>query len=323
MEHRPTPQPQESKSDIFFKYIKNIFWLLLVLQFAPIVFGGFKKFIEESFSPKTHVGLLNVSGILTNASFFEKKIEKFAKTPEIKGLILKVNSPGGFPGTAQAIFNDLKKFKTKKPVVVVIENMCTSAAYYIAAAGDLIIANPSSMVGGIGVLLELPNVKGLLNSWKIKFDYIQSGSYKTAGSPLKESTEEELEYLQTLSDDTYKQFISDVAATRKVSDKEFKAWADGKVFTGNQALKLKLIDQIGSFKDGVAIMKKRLGLADEDEIKLIKPKRASGLMRLFGGDEEDYSMETHSSLADRLACFASDVYHKFLMHEKQQHPSLQ
>lgn len=322
MEQHPTPQPKPSRADVFFKYVKNIFILLIVLQFAPVVFSGLKNFAEDSFSSKVQVGLLKISGILTDATFYEKRIEKFAKSPEIKGLIIKINSPGGYPGTAQALFSELKKFKKQKPIVVVIENMCTSAAYYVAVAGNHLICNPSSLIGSVGVLLELPNVKELMNSWKIKFSYVQSGSYKTAGSPLKDSSTTELDYLQNLSDDTYKQFIKDVATSRKLSEKESETWADGKAFTGNQALKLKLVDQLGSFQDAVAEMKKQLELDEESEIKLIKPKRMSSFMRLFG-DEEDYGMESTSSLSDRFACFASDVYNKFLLHQKQSQPTLQ
>jgi protease-4 len=323
MEQQPTNNNQgnqQSKMDVFFKYVKNIFFLLIVVQFAPIVFSGLKTLIEDSTSAKVQVGVLNITGILTDASFYERKIEQFSKSSDIKGLILKINSPGGYPGTAQEIFNELKKFK--KPIVVVVENMCTSAAYYIAAGGNYIVCNPSSMVGSIGVLLELPNVKDLLNSWKIKFNYIQSGTYKTAGSPLKETSEEERVYLQSLADDTYKQFIADVATSRKISEKEFPVWANGKVFTGNQALKLKLVDKLGSLSDGVSEMKKRLNIDEATEIKLIQPKRTTGLLALLKDDEE-YTMESNSTLADRIACFSSDVYQKFMLHQKQQTPNLQ
>lgn len=314
---------QPSKMDVFFKYVKNLFVLLIVLQFAPIVLSGLKNLVTDTISVKAHVGLISVSGILTDASFYEKKIEEFSKNPEIKGLILKINSPGGYPGTAQEIFNELKKFKTKKPIVAIVENMCTSAAYYVAAGSDYIISNPSSMVGSIGVLLELPNVKELLNSCKVKFNYIQSGEFKTAGSPLKDSSVAELAYLQNLADDSYKQFIHDVALSRKLSEKEYVSWANGKVFTGNQALKLKLIDKLGSFTDGVAEMKKRLNLSEDADIKLIHPKRVTGLLGMLKDNDEEYNMESNSSLADRLACFASDVYQKFLLHQKQQTPNLQ
>ncbi len=322
MEDKSTPQNQPSRSDLFFKYIKNIFFLLVVLQFAPVVFGGLKNFIEDNFSPKVQIGLLPIKGVLLDASYYEKKIEKYAKSPDIKGLIVKIESPGGMPGTAQAIFSALKKCKEKKPVIIVVENVCASAAYYIAIAGNQIICNPSSLVGSVGVLLSLPNVKDLLSSWKVKFSYIQSGAYKTAGSPLKDASEEELAYLQGQADDIYKQFIKDVATCRKISEKESTAWANGKIFTGNQALKLKLVDKLGSFQDGVSEMKRLLNIDEETEIKFIKPKQVTGLMRLLGSDEE-HGIDAKSSLAESFACFASDVYNKFLMQQKCSQPTLQ
>ncbi len=323
MEQQQTPQNKPSKSDVFFKYVKNVFILLIVLQFVPVVIHGLKDFAEDSFGPKVHIGLLEVKGILSNASIYEKKIEKYAKNPEIKGLILKIDSPGGLPGTAQSIFSAVKKCSEKKPVIVVVENVCSSAAYYVAAAGNHIVCNPSSLVGSVGVLLSLPNVKNLLNNWNVKFSYIQSGSYKTAGSPLKDASKEELSYLQGQADDIYKQFVKDVAACRKISAKEMTTWADGKIFTGNQAFKLKLVDQLGSFQDGVSEMKRRLKLNEETEIKFIQPKKASNFMKLLGGDDEAYDIDAKSPLADRFACFASDVYSKFLMNQKYSQPTLQ
>lgn len=316
-------QPQQSKADIFFKYVKNFFVLLLVLQFAPIVLGGLKSYIEDNLYPKVQIGLLPINGVISNATYYEKKIEKFTKSPDIKGLIVKIESPGGLPGSAQAIFTALKKCKEKKPVIVVVENVCASAAYYVAVASNLIICTPSALVGSIGVLLQLPNVKDLLNSWHIKFRHLQSGSYKTAGSPLKESSDEEIAYLQNQTDDVYQQFIKDVATCRKLSIKDFKIWADGKIFTGNQALKLKLVDKLGSFYDGVTEMKKLLELDEETEIRFIKPKQSTNLMRMLGVDEEESGLGTTSALADRFACFASDVYNKFIIHQKNGQPTLQ
>lgn len=322
MEQQQAPQNKPSKSDIFFKYVKNIFILLIVLQFAPIVFDSLKKTIEESLSPKIQIGYLPIYGVLSDASYYEKKIDNYTKSSDIKGLILKIDSPGGLPGTSQAIFGALKKCKEKKPVVVVVENVCASGAYYAAIASNHIICNPSSLIGSVGVLASLPNVKDLLTSWKVKFNYIQSGTYKTAGSPLKDASEDELTYLQEQSNDMYKQFIKDVAASRKISEKEFTTWADGKVFTGNQALKLKLVDKLGSFQDGVSEMKKLLNIDEETEINLVKPKRPSSLMRLLSGDA-DYGIDMKSSLAERFACFASDVYNKFLMQQRYTQPTLQ
>jgi protease-4 len=295
------------KSETFFYYVKNIFVLLLLLSFAPTILSSLKNAIIDAISPKTGVGYLKLDGVLVDSSFYLKKIDAFSKDDNIKGLIIKINSPGGLPGSAQAIFSELKKFKRKKPVIVVVENLCASAAYYVAAGATKIIANPASLVGSIGVLLEMPNIKELLNSWKIKFNYIQSGQFKTAGSPLKDASHEEIVYLQKLADNTYAQFIKDVAESRRLSIKDFTKWADGKAFTGLQALELNLIDQIGTLQDGINEMKKLAKI--DTEVHLIHPKKIPALLRLFGAAEDD---EYASSMAEKFGCFASTVYSRFI-----------
>jgi protease-4 len=299
---------RREKLDTFFYYVKNLFWVLLVLQFAPIVVSSIKDAISDTISPKTCIGLLKINGILADSGFYLKQIEKFSKDDKIKGLILSINSPGGLPGTSQAIYAELKKFKQNKPIVVVIENLCASGGYYVASPANKIICNPSSLIGSIGVLLQLPNVKELLDSWKIKFNYIQSGKYKTAGSPLKPVNTDEMEYFQKLSDNTYQQFIKDVALSRYLNEKDASKWADGKIFTGTQALELKLVDRFGNIQDGIDEIKKLAKI--EGEIKLVHPKRQSNLSRLLGsGDDEDYG--TESKYSEKMATFASEVYSKF------------
>ncbi|MCK4517707.1 signal peptide peptidase SppA [Candidatus Babeliales bacterium] len=292
---------KETKKKVgFFEIIKNIFWLLIFLQFAPIIFANLKRTIDDAISPSTHVGYLNISGMLVDSTFYTKNIQRFLKAPEIKALVVRLDSPGGLPGSAQAIFQELSKFKEKKPVVAFIENIGASAAYNIAIASNHIIATPSALVGSIGVWLQVPpNIKYLAEDWKVKFRNIQSGEFKTSGSPFKDMTASEKKHLQEVSDDSYNQFITDVAKSRNLNVKDHKIWADGKVFTGNQALALKLIDQTGSFQDAIEKIKKEAMI--ETDIKLIKPKRPTGLMKLFGAQDDSESDITFSSFVSTLA----------------------
>ncbi|KKQ49363.1 MAG: Peptidase S49, SppA [candidate division TM6 bacterium GW2011_GWF2_38_10] len=314
-----TNQP-EKKSDTFFKFLKHAFFLLLILQIAPSVLSNLKKAIADSVSPKTNIGCLAINGVMADASFLEKQLQKFAKDDNIKGVIIKVNSPGGFPGTGQSIFNEIKRCKEKKPVVITIENLCASAAYYSAAAASHIVANPSAMVGSIGVLCELPNVKDLLNSWKISVNHVQSGEYKTTGSPVKEITQQELDYLQDISDNAYQQFIKDVAAARDLNPEEQKIWGNGKIFTGTQALELKLVDTIGSFYDGVAHMKQLLNIDEDEEIKLIRPKKPTSLMTMLGASDDDDRYQ--ASLSNSAANFIHQTYQKVLQLQQQATPTI-
>ncbi len=309
---------KRSKSESFFSIIKNLFIILLFLQFAPMILSSLKTSVAEALFPKVHVGYLSVNGFIAESNYYVKKIDEFSKDSDIKALFLRINSPGGYSGSCQAIFNELKKFKTKKPIVALIENMGASGGYYIAMSANTVIASPISLVGSIGVFMELPNVKDLLNSWKIQYRYVQSGTYKTTGSMTKDVTSDEIAYLQTISDDQYKQFISDVAECRKLSVVDHKKWADGKAFTGNQAFALKLVDKLGSYSDAIAEIKKIL--KTDEEIKLIKPVRPSKFARLFGGDE-DYGQET-VSMSDHVAGFLSDVCDKFSAKQTQKPPQL-
>lgn len=299
---------KKEKKKGFFDIIKNLFWLLLLLQFAPVVFSNLKLSLEEAVAPKAHVGYLNVTGMITNARFYTKQIRKFLKSPNIKALLLRIDSPGGMPGSAQAIAHEIEKFKEKKPVVSFIENIGTSAAYNIAAASNHIVSSPSALVGSIGVWMQIPpNVKDLAEDWKIKFRSIKSGDYKTAGSPFKQMTPEEKALLQGVSDDSYNQFVKDMAEKRKLSPENHKAWANGKVFTGNQAFELKLIDQLGSELDAIEEIKKQALIEKEQEVKLIRPKRPSKFMQMFGGDQDYDDTARYSTFA---ANFITEVIQK-------------
>lgn len=299
-------QQKEVKKKGFFEIIKNLFWLLLFLQVAPVFFSGLRKTLEEAVAPKTQIGYLSVNGVIADSTFYVNNIQRFLKAPEIKALLIKIDSPGGFPGSAQAIFSALKRFKEKKPVVAFIENMGTSAAYNIAVATNHIVASPSALVGSIGVWMQIPpNIEKLAEDWKITFRTIQSGSYKTSGSPFKAMTPEEKAHLQSVSDDSYNQFVKDIATSRNLSVKDHKIWADGKVFTGNQALKLKLIDQIGSQQDAIEKLKKEAVI--EEEIRLVKPKQPSKFAQLFGGAEDTGNEPSFSSF---IASFVAEVVQK-------------
>jgi len=301
--------------------MKNLFILLLVINFIPVVFSNIKTSLEDALSSEVHVGLLKIRGVLMDSSYYVKKIDEFAKASDIKGLILKIESPGGAPGTSQELFNEIKKFKKDKPVVVFTENICGSGAYYAAIAANKIICTPSALMGSIGNFMQITNVKDLLDNWKIKTDFIQSGEFKTVGSPLnKKMTPEERAYLQEISDDIYKQFTQDVAQCRKLDLKKHQIWANGKVFTGNAALKLNLVDCLGSMQDATDAMKKLL--KTKEELKFIQPAKKGGLLSLLGGEDDIYGSAESTSSADTVAKFLSNVYNKFLPYQVAENNTL-
>jgi protease IV len=306
----------------FLGILKNMFFLLLFLQVLPLFISGIKNNINQVVHDKTEVGYMHLRGFIGDSFSFTKQLEAFEKNDAIKGLVLKIDSPGGYPASSQAIYRELVRFKTTKPVVAFTENVCASGAYYAASAANKVIANPSSLMGSIGALMKAPNFKEFLDTWKIKNVSIQSGEYKTAMDPFSELKPAELAYLQALTDDCYDQFITDVAEQRGLSKETHKAWANGKIFTGNQALKLKLVDELGTYRDAIAAMATLLKVKPV-EVKLISGRKpVQGLMKLVAGDDDEYGAEMRTPLASSVASFCVDVYRKITVQLGAEQPEL-
>ena len=302
-ESKLEPEKKKWSSNIF-STVKNIFIILILLQFVPSAITNLKKYYKKAITPTTYVGKLNIKGVISDSTFHVKKIKSFLKDPEIKALLVKIESPGGTPGSSQAIYEELKKFRKEKPVVVLVENLCASGAYYVACAADQIYSPASALVGSIGVYLQVPNVKDLLEKWNIKFKFIQSGKFKTTGNPLKDLTAEEADYLQELADQNYIQFVNDVSESRKLNSKESDIWANGKIFIASKAKDLKLIDQIGTLSDAEIAIKELAKI--DTEIKFVTPKRKPSLMRIFTSDDENGDED--SDFASKSANFLHAVY---------------
>ncbi len=298
-----------TRSGNFFKIVKNLFWLFLFLQFLPIFFTNMKNSFHEMTFPKEKIGYLSLSGIICDSMFLSQRIRDFEEDESIKGILIKCNSGGGCSGSSQALYSELKR--CKKPIVFFVENVCASGAYYIALAADEIIANPSSTIGSIGVTLRLPDVKGLMENWNVNVNFVNAGAYKSVGTPTEHLSAEHRAYLQNLVDDTYQQFAEDVANERSLKIEEKEKWADGKVFTGKQALELDLIDSLGSFSDAIDSIKSLAHI--EGEIKLVIPKKPSPLIAALSG--QDYEQFDGEEMGSSLGKLMSNVYSSFLNHQ--------
>ncbi|MBS1988572.1 signal peptide peptidase SppA [Candidatus Dependentiae bacterium] len=299
------------KSYSFFNMLKNAFWVLLILQFAPSIIMNISKSLQETIAPRDKLGFMTIRGFLGDSSFYLKQLEKFAKADDIKGLLIKVDCHGGYPGSSQTVFKELQRFKEKKPVVVVVENVCASGGYYVACGATKIISSPAALVGNIGTIMQIPDVKGLMTELKVDMHHIFGGHFKAAGSPARTLTEEEKDYLQAVAHDDYQQFIKDVAQSRGLDILEEKVWADGKIIHATRAVGLNLIDQLGSYNDALTQLKKLAGI--EGDVKLIKAKKPTDLMRYLVG-EDDLDVE-QSSFAQTTARFLSNVCSSFCTYQ--------
>ena len=204
------------------------------------------------------VGYVEVKGTLTEDS--QKKVlewlDKLGETGGLRGVLVKVNSPGGSAAVSYEIYRKIKKLKEKGlKIVVYISEIGASGGYFVSCAGDYIIANPTSIVGSIGVITIVPDITKLLDKLGVKIKIVKKGKYKDIVNPLSPMTPEQEKYLDNLLNDVYEQFMKIVAESRNMSIDKVKDLGEGKIYTGRQAYKLGLVDTIGSFSDAVKKLK--------------------------------------------------------------------
>ena len=234
---------------------------------------------DTGWGVKDKIVLLDVSGILINGkpglllkadenpmAAFAEKLEKAANDPHVGAVVLRINSPGGGVAASDMMYQEILRFKKNgggkgKPVVAVMMDVAASGGYYIACAADEIIAARSTVTGSIGVIMQMFNIEQTLTVIGVKTDAIKSGPNKDAGSPLRAMKDQEREIFQEIVDEFYKQFLDVVAAGRPdLKPDEISDLADGRVYTGKQALDLGLVDRLGTVRDAVAVAKKRAKL---------------------------------------------------------------
>jgi len=195
----------------------------------------------------------------------------------VAAIILRINSPGGAVGPTQEIYQEILKQRREGMVVVAsMGSVAASGGYYIAVAADRIVANPGTITGSIGVIMAFPNVKKLMDKLGVSAEVVKSGKFKDTGSPLKELSQEERKYLQGVIDDVYQQFLEAVARGRNKDRNELKKIANGRIFSGRQAMKLGLVDQLGNLDDAIDQAAKLAKI--EGEPKVIMGRRPKGLL---------------------------------------------
>jgi len=193
-----------------------------------------------------------------------QQLDNFEHDPNIRAVVLRINSPGGTVAATQEIYQKLWKLRKKNiPLIASMGDVAASGGYYIASACNIIIANYGTITGSIGVIAESTNFKKLFDKIGIKMNVIKSGKYKDVMSPHRDMTNAERQLIQEIIDSSYKKFLADVALGRNLNQSEIAPYADGRVFTGYKAMKLKLVDKIGTFEDAIA-KAKAMGKLPED-----------------------------------------------------------
>lgn len=265
-----------------------IFLGFFLLTYALSYLSGGKVILPGT----DRIGVVEVKGIILESKPIIDQLIKFKKNRSIKGIILRIDSPGGGVGPAQEIYEEVGKIKKEKKVVASIESVGASGGYYIACATDKIVANPGTITGSIGVIIEFVNVEELLHKIGLKSTVVKSGRHKDIMSPTREPTEEDKKILQEVIDNIHNQFIDAVAKGRNIDREKVVEIADGRIFSGQQARDLGLIDLLGNFQDAVSLTAKMVGIKGEPAIIYSEKKRPSIL--------DFFVQETISRFVDEL-----------------------
>jgi protease-4 len=283
-------------------YLKTIFFIIVIIQFAPYLWKNVQTYIEKNKNPKNKIGLVIINSPIYSSTEHIKNIRSFFKDVDIKGIIIKLDCPGGAAGSSQALMQEIESLKAQhpKPIVAYVENMCASGGYYVAAATDHIVATGSAIIGSIGSRISTQfKVKKLLEKYDVTIETIASGKDKTLLDPFCEMSEQHREALQSLSDDTYQQFISDIAERRHLAIETSSTWAEGKIFTGKQALNLKLIDEIGNFSTAINFIKKHI-IPGDRPVELVSASQKNIVERWLQQPDESFDAKTRVTLVDHF-----------------------
>jgi protease-4 len=247
---------------------------------------------------------VDLEGVILSPQPVVGQLKKFADDSSIKAIILHVNSPGGGVAASEEIYREVKRIREgkKKRVVVSIESVGASGAYYVASASNKIYADQGSIVGSIGVIAEWVNYGDLLKWAKLKSVVIKTGEFKDTGSPVRDLTPAEQAYMQSLIDNMFGQFIQAVADGRGMKFDDVKAIATGKVWTGKEALSMKLIDDTGDFEAAVKDTAKSVGISGEPT--LVRPdKDHKTMLDLLTGDISQYLPDSAKMLEQHVGFY--------------------
>ncbi|HJT69367.1 MAG TPA: signal peptide peptidase SppA [Terriglobales bacterium] len=280
----------------FFLFVLAVFTLVYIALHASGREAGIHAFGDK-------IGVVDLDGVIIDPDQMVDDLRRFADDDSIKAIIIHVNSPGGGVAASEEIYREVKRVRDEKHkrIVASIETVGASGAYYVSSATNKIYADNGSVVGSIGVIAEWVNYGDLMRWVKLKPEILKVGEFKDTGDPTREMTPAERQYMQGLIDNMYGQFVQAVADGRHAKVADVKSIADGRVWTGQQAMGMHLIDQIGDFRAAVLDTAKSVNISGEPT--LVHPERErKSLLDLMFGDVSQW-LPTKEKLMDQHVGF--------------------
>lgn len=284
----PAPRQKSRAGAFFLGAFSGCLIVLAIVAFiglAAAVSGGSGQLALST----NKIAVVPIEGEILDARDTVEALHKYADNSLVRAIVVRIDSPGGAIAPSQEIYEAIRNIRSEsgKPIVASLDSVAASGGFYIASACDRIVANPGSITGSIGVIMQWVEMKDLLAWAKVKPETITSGAMKAAGSPFEELTDAQRQYLQSIVTELHGQFVRAVAEGRKgkISAADVARIADGRVFTGEQALALKLVDDIGNFDDAVKIAARLSGVHGKPVV-MYPRKHTTGLLELLSGSSD-------------------------------------
>ena len=259
------------------KRVFIILGIIVVLFFLMLIFRS----ISDGTPIGQKVAVVDITGIITQSDATIKLIHGYRDDSSIKAIVIRIDSPGGSVAPVQEIYSELQKID--KPIVASMGGTAASGGYYVACAADTIMANPGTLTGSIGVIMQFTQLQGLYDKIGLDHQVIKSGEFKDTGSPFRGLTEKEQAVLQATVDDVYNQFVDTILEARNslLNRSEIVELADGRIFSGQQALDSKLLDQLGNLPDAIELAAELANIDGKPKV-VRKEKKTSLLEQLLG-----------------------------------------
>ncbi|MDR1490123.1 MAG: signal peptide peptidase SppA [Desulfovibrio sp.] len=256
-----------------------LFFLFLMVLLGAVFSAG--VIIGDGKALKPSIAVINLEGLILDSGAITRFIAKILADPNVKGAVLRINSPGGAVGPSQEIFASVKRLAHVKPLAASMGAVAASGGYYAALGAKKIFANPSTLTGSIGVKMQIPNLGGLLSTIGVSEKTLTTGKLKDTGNITREMRPEEEEYLRALLKDMYDEFVDSVSRERSLPKDRVLETADGRALTGRRALELGLVDEMGDINDALRYVQTQCGLLDGEFKIVYGPKKKTSLLAEF------------------------------------------
>jgi protease IV len=274
-----------------------VFVVLLLVFLASYLAGRAGWMGGTAFSISQHkVAVVYVEGVLDDSTAFFEEFDKYKDREDVKAIVIRIESPGGTIVPAQEIFEEIRKLRGNKTVLASLGNVAASGGYYVASAAEEIVANPGSLTGSIGVLSVFQNYQELMKKIGFRTSIMKSGRYKDLGNPMREMTDAETALEQSLLDNIHEQFIRDVALGRNKDVEAIRPFADGRAFTGEQALEAGLVDRLGNLQDTIDRAAELSGIEGKPAVIYPEEERPNIWDFVFQGCLKWFGAEVHKVL---------------------------